>query len=145
MNVVLIINLCASLYLAGLIWTIQLVHYPGFNYISKKSFKDFHRMHTRGMGLIVAIPMIAELASSILLAIRFQSVFFYINLTLVILTWVCTGLLSVPKHRRLQHGKDKNVIKELILTNYSRTALWTIRSFLIVGYFLSMESSLLKQ
>jgi len=41
-----ILNLFSTLYLTGLIWTIQIVHYPLFSLVGKNEFIDYHSAHS---------------------------------------------------------------------------------------------------
>jgi len=139
MSVALLINFCACLYLTGLIWTIQIVHYPAFYHIGKKSFNQFIKMHTKRMGYIVSAPMLIELISSSYLAMDHKSIFFYANFAFVIFIWISTAFLSVPKHRILKSGKNKSTIAALVKTNWPRTVLWTCRSLSMFVYILNLE------
>ncbi len=115
----------------GLIWTIQLVHYPSFRFIDKENFLAFHRFHNQRISFIVVPVMITEIITSGLLwwndgYLSLNGIGFY----LVILIWVATGLLSVPNHAKLTKGKDDAVINALINTNWVRTVLWTVKALL---------------
>ena len=115
----------------GLIWYVQLVHYPGFYFIQSEGFGEFHRFHSRFTGIIVAPVMLTELGTSFYLFINdslfgYQAVGFY----LVVMIWLATALFSVPAHNKLSKGKDEEVIDRLVKTNWIRTGLWTAKAFL---------------
>ena len=121
--------------LVGVIWTIQLVHYPAFKYISSSRFVDFERMHTLKITLLVAPLMLMEAITVCLLL--YLSAFAMGNLLLaliVALIWIATFFVSVPCHRILAQGKDERVIQRLITTNWIRTFLWSTK--LVLLYFL---------
>ena len=121
-------NLAVSFALVGLIWTIQLVHYPSFTYVADDCFRQFERFHARAISFIVMPLMIIELILAIVLS--FLSMFNPLILTslcIVLLIWGSTFLLSVPCHNKLAHGKDLAVIKRLVLTNWIRTILWSAK------------------
>jgi hypothetical protein len=122
-----------SVALFGLIWTIQLVHYPAFMYIEKERFRAFAKMHTFKITLIVAPLMIAELFSAMyLMVINFFSILQATLLLIVILVWLATIFLSVPYHNTLAKGKNDQVIQRLIKTNWIRTVLWTAKLVLLI-------------
>lgn len=50
--------------LIGLIWTIQLVHYPLFSVVGDESFTEYAKGHASRITLIVAPLMLLELVSS---------------------------------------------------------------------------------
>ena len=113
----------------GLIWYIQLVHYPSFKYVDTNSFVEFHKHHTLKTGYIVMPVMFLELVSSGFLTwqdgwMSLNALGFY----LVILIWLSTFLLSVPKHNTLQQEKLNSLISDLIATNWYRTILWSVKS-----------------
>ncbi|MEO1655819.1 MAG: hypothetical protein AAFU64_19920, partial [Bacteroidota bacterium] len=54
-------NLVICGYLTGLIWVIQVLHYPSFAKFDPVHFSDFHPFHTQRISLIVALPMVVEL------------------------------------------------------------------------------------
>ncbi len=128
------INLFCTFFMTGLIWTIQLVHYPSFNLVSRASWKVFHHHHTHRIDKIVIPVMSAELASSGAL-FWFSEGYFNadaIGFYLVILIWVSTGLFSVPVHYKMSEINEKKWVNRLVNTNWIRTLLWTTKS--LIGY-----------
>lgn len=129
LNLIFLVNLASSLFMMGLIWTIQLLHYPSFQFVDENNFKDFHRFHNQKISFIVIPVMISELVTSGLLwwnegYLSLNGIGFY----LVLLIWVSTFLLSVPNHAKLSKGKDDVVITALVNTNWVRTMLWTVKA-----------------
>lgn len=138
---ILFSNLLVAGYLTGLIWVIQIVHYPSFVKSSPESFKAFHSFHTDRMSWIVAIPMVVELAlSGLLLWNRSLLVPSYkLNLFLFILTliiWGVTFLWAIPLHNRLGEGYSVALINQLVAMNWIRTIAWTMR-FGILSWLVS--------
>lgn len=133
LNIIFLINLTTSLFLAGLIWTIQLVHYPSFRFVSEENFKSFHVFHNQRISFIVVPVMITELITSGSLwwndgYLSLNGIGFY----LVCLIWLATAFLSVPNHTKLAKGKNDTVINSLVNTNWVRTVLWTVKALLAV-------------
>jgi len=137
-----LINACSSFFMAGLIWFVQVVHYPSFLNFGPSNFQYFHKKHITRTGLVVIPPMLIELASSAILT------FYYTDLPLinslgfglVLAVWLSTFLLQAPSHGKLQKNFDRTVIIKLIRTNWIRTILWSIKallSFYGCCYFLS--------
>lgn len=117
--------------MTGLIWYVQLVHYPSFLYIKEEHFQEFHGMHSRFTGLIVGPVMLTELGTSLFLFINdtwlgYQAIGFY----LVLMIWVSTAFLSVPSHSILSGGKKEKEIQKLVSTNWIRTVLWSAKALL---------------
>ena len=130
------INLIISWILVGLIWVIQVVHYPTFEFIDNANFLAFHQHHTTAISLIVMPLMIAEVGLGIYLVKQHPST--YIGpLILVALIWLSTFLIQVPIHNALGEGKDSFLIQKLVNTNWIRTIMWTIKAIWVSYLFYS--------
>src|SRR5918997_4751331 len=66
---VLLVHLAATLVMVGIIWFVQIVHYPLFGNVGTGGFSAYSEAHTRLTGFVVGPPMLAEAATSILLVI----------------------------------------------------------------------------
>src|SRR5690242_11744149 len=64
---VLLICLASTLFMTGLVWFVQVVHYPLFARVGTASFADYHHAHSRATTRVVLVPMALELASSLAL------------------------------------------------------------------------------
>jgi hypothetical protein len=125
--------------MTGLIWTIQILHYPTFKYISESQFQDFHNFHTKNITFIVLPVMAFELFTGIALAVLFpDSHLLWINLFCLLLIWIGTFFVSVPVHGLLAKGWNARAIERLILTNWVRTSLWSFRLFVLFYLFLTI-------
>ena len=140
MSIILLINFTCATYLAGLILTVQLVHYPSFIYIDPKIFRKFHKFHIKKISIAVMIPMIIELASSVALVYLSPITINIILLIMITFIWISTIALSVPRHNQLSSGKSPRLISELILTNWPRAILWPSRSIIL---FIILTNSIL--
>lgn len=145
MSSIFLINIFTALFAAGLIWTIQLVHYPSMRFVSKNEFESFHYFHQKRIS-IIAMPLMAiELISSIILLLQnFEnntSLIFKINFMIIILIWFSTFFMQVPLHQKLSKGKNDILIDKLVFTNWFRTVLWTLRSILmlfLLAFFMNL-------
>ncbi len=130
-------NLAATLYLAGLIWVIQVVHYPLMDRVPGAGFVAFHSEHARRISIVVVAPMLIELISAIaLLVIRPQGVSVALLIAgalLVGIVWLSTFTLQVPLHRRLSEGFDPAAHRALVRGNWIRTAAWTLRAVVAIA------------
>ena len=137
MSFIFIINLVISLIATGLIWTIQLVHYPSMKFIPEEKFTAYHNFHSQRISILAIPIMLIELFTSFGLLYQNGSAYnhiFTINLILVISIWISTFLIQVPMHNTLSSAKNTRVLNHLILSNLIRTILWTTRSLLMVSY-----------
>ena len=134
---VLAIHTLVSFALLGLIWLVQIVQYPGFAKVPTEGFVAYHHAHTRNIGFVVIPLMFTELVTAGLMVIEtyVSSSRAWIMLSLTLVIWFSTFLLQVPCHRRLSHGKDSAVIRRLILTNWVRTLIWSLKSLLLFLWY----------
>ncbi len=136
-STLLLINLVATWYLVGLIWTIQVVHYRQFDLVGQAHWLDYHRRHTSGISWVVAPAMLIELTSSVGLIVYrpagMSGTIAWGGAIAVGLIWISTAFLQVPIHNRLAKAFDAGACRSLTTGNWLRTILWTIRG-LAVGY-----------
>ena len=136
MSFVFLFNLVLSFIAVGLIWTIQLVHYPSMRYIPKDKFQEYHNFHSTKISILAMPLMFAELATSIMLWCQNLNnaiqTLFLINLIIVVLIWLSTFLIQVPLHNALSKEKNTEKLSKLISSNWIRTLLWSTRSFLMI-------------
>ena len=119
----------------GLIWLVQVVHYPAYGFIDPLKFAAYQRFHTRTITFIVAPVMTLELLSGAYLFCNGQIAFGSgWNLAGLAITWLVTLALSVPAHEKLGAGPDDRHIRSLIRGNWIRTLMWTARSANIFLY-----------
>lgn len=130
MNLAFVLCLVSAIYMCGVIWIIQLHHYPSFKRIAPEKFTQFHSRHTMAMGFVAGPAMVIELISAFWLLTHTADVFSITHLTFVALLWVSTFLISVPLHNQLAAAHDVKVIQKLIITNWPRTVLWTAKALL---------------
>lgn len=139
----LLLHAAATWALVGLIWTIQLVQYPGFAYVGGREFRTFHQHHSSRITWVVAPLMFLELATGLALLGNappsLSPVILWAGMTLVALNWACTAFVAVPLHRKLTTTSTK-AQRALVLTNWIRTAAWTARG---VGALLVLRNLLL--
>lgn len=137
MSLAFVLNLFSCIFMTGLIWTIQLVHYPSFEFIESKNAHRFTLFHQSKITLIVLPIMLTEFFSSIIWYYQSNNIFSLALLITLLLIWMSTFLLSVPIHSQLNHCFDKEIIKKLVLTNWPRTILWTLRTITLLYLVIS--------
>ena len=137
MDFALLLHFSTCLMMCGVIWIVQIVHYPTFFMIHELSFKDFQKFHMTSISYIVMPLMITELLTAIWLVINIKGVASLTNLSLLILTWLSTFLLSVPAHKKLELKRSDTSIFTLVRTNWPRTLLWSARTIALFIYILN--------
>ena len=66
-NTILLANVVSTLFLVGLIWMVQIVHYPLFDDVGEKNFASYQQRHQTNITYIVGPTMLIELVTAILL------------------------------------------------------------------------------
>jgi hypothetical protein len=132
----LLVNLAATLFMTGLIWFVQVVHYPLFAAVGRDAFAAYHAAHSRRTTAVVMPVMVAEALTALLLAWRpppgVPAAAGLAGLALVAVVWASTGLAQVPCHTRLGAGFDAATIRVLVSGNRVRTAAWSARAALLL-------------
>jgi hypothetical protein len=122
----LILHAFSTYSLCGLIWFVQLVHYPLFGGVPADAFPAYEAAHVERTGWVVAPLMIAELITGLLLFNTMR-----IALALIVAIWVSTFFVQVPLHNQLAAAFDAGVHRNLTTTNWLRTIAWTARAVLV--------------
>ncbi len=133
MSLLFICHFAVTWALVGLIWTVQLVHYPLFAQVGSESFRRFHQRHTTQITWIVAPLMFIELSTMVWLLTNGASGWWLVG-SLVPLAgnWLSTWRIQVPIHTKLEAGFDVGVHQRLVATNWFRTVAWTSRGLLLL-------------
>jgi uncharacterized protein (DUF2237 family) len=135
---VLLANLAVTLCLVGLIWTIQIVHYPLFAHVGIAEFSRYHALHSSLITLLVGPLMLAEVGLTLGWITEPGDVPRWLPwacAALVAVAWLSTALLSVPIHGALGAASPEErpaLIARLVLTNWPRTLAWTARAALLL-------------
>ena len=132
----LLAHVAATWTMVGLIWFVQIVHYPLFAQVGVNFFPEYETAHNRLTTWVVGPPMLVEAATALVLllskpeGIPLSQVWFGVLLLLVI--WVSTALLQVPQHEILTRGFDPEAYRFLVTSNRVRTVAWTLRGVLVL-------------
>jgi hypothetical protein len=133
----LLIHAGATLAMVGLIWFVQVVHYPLFDFAAERRFTRFAAEHQRRTSLVVVPLMIAEAGTALALLVAPPLGLgrgpLWLGLVLLAVIWLSTAFLQVPLHRRLSRSRDGIAIRRLVASNWLRTTAWTARGVLALA------------
>ena len=140
MSVLLLVaQAIATWYMVGVIWMVQLIHYPLMARVGRDHFVEYERLHTAGMGFVVIPAMLVELFTAVVW-VRFASerdaIWCWCGLGLVALIWLSTFLVQVPLHEQLSQAFDPTAHHRLVVSNWVRTVAWTVRG-VMMAYMLT--------
>jgi hypothetical protein len=128
---ILITHAMATFVMVGVIWIVQLVHYPLMSFVDESRFSEFEQMHRAKIFWIVAPAMLIEGITGLWLAISVprggRRVLARIGLLLMGVIWLSTALIQIPLHDALQTQFLQSDLDRLVATNWLRTIAWSLR------------------
>ena len=141
---VLIVNVVATLFMVGLIWMVQIVHYPLFDDVGEQNYLSYQQRHQSNITYVVGPVMLIELITAMMLLwYPVQGVgkpLIYCGIGLVVLIWLSTAFIQVPCHEKLVKGFDPTAYKWLVNSNWIRTIAWTARGGLVTWMLIGILS-----
>jgi hypothetical protein len=128
LSVLLLVHAAATMAMCGLVWFVQIVHYPLFGRVGVSCFPEYEARHTRLTSFVVVPFMLVEVSSAVgLLILLPNRTLSWVGMAFLLLVWASTFLLQVPQHRRLARGYDEAAQRRLVRTNWIRTFGWSVR------------------
>ena len=133
----LLVHAAATLFMTGVIWFVQLVHYPLFAVVGEGEAAAYHRAHGRRTSRVVGPPMLVELATAVALVLTppggVGRAWTWSALALLGVIWLSTAALQVPAHTRLDAGRDPVTERRLVAGNWIRTVAWSARAVIALA------------
>lgn len=125
---ILLLHAAATWFMAGVIWFVQVVHYPLMARVGPDGWCDYERRHMRRTTWVVAPVMLIEAATAVLILLASpRAALPWAGVGLLIAVWVSTFAVQVPLHARLERGFDVAIHRRLVRSNWLRTLAWTAR------------------
>jgi len=128
-DALLIAHATSAFVLVGLIWTVQVVHYPLMALVGPERFVAYEAMHAPRMAAVVMLPWTVQGFTTLgLLLARPERVASWSVAAAAVTAAtpvLATIAWSVPAHARLAGGFDATVHARLVRTNWIRTWSWT--------------------
>ncbi len=138
---VLVVSAVAAWAMVGLIWTIQIVHYPMLATYSALAPAMAAMDHQKRISWVVGPLMAAEGVTALVLLFDRPATMSGLS------AWAAAGLLGVallstvmvqvPLHTRLAEHHDADTAHRLIVSNWVRTVAWTARGMVLAGVLAS--------
>ena len=135
MKIVLFTQVFATVFMVGLIWFVQIVHYPLYANVGREQFPEYEALHNRLTTWVVGPAMLLEMVSAVALlryAPNGSTSLAWPGLGLLIVIWISTATLSVPAHDALKAGFSAGTWQKLVSTNWIRTAAWSARGVIVM-------------
>ncbi len=134
---VVVAHLVSTVFLAGMIWTIQIVHYPLFALVGPERFPAYEAAHSTRITGVIALPWAVQGLTTLALLLAppegLPRPLIWAAAVLAALPVVVTVVASVPAHSVLGDGFDAAAHARLVTTNWLRTAAWTGHAGVAIG------------
>ena len=127
-----ILALLLSCVLTGLIWFVQIVHYPLFHQVPSEVFFLYEALHQKRTGWVVIPLMLTELILTVCLILYYPPTLFNLGqAVMTVFIWLSTIFIQSPIHQLLAKKKSDTKINWLVQSNWLRTISWTLRGFFL--------------
>jgi hypothetical protein len=141
-----IVTLALSLYMSGMIWSMQILEYPLFALVGPEEFPAYHRRHNRGLPLLVILPSLAAFASAVVVIFtRPSRLPLWASLVIAVLDLciiIATVVLEAPLHAQLdREGSQAPLIRQLVQGNWIRMVLWTANALFLLVWTAQLNST----
>ncbi len=137
MAITVAVHAAATLLLTGVIWTIQIVHYPLFASVGESSFPAYEAAHSARITWVIVAPWALQGATTLVLLFATPDGvprwMVWAAAILAAIPVLVTVVYSVPAHTVLGAGFDADAHRRLVNTNWFRTAAWTTHSALAMS------------
>ena len=124
-------HVAATLIMVGVIWFVQIVHYPLFNQVGEATFNLYEMHHARLTTYVVAPAMLIEMATGLWLLwqrpVAILPVQVWLGMGCLATIWLSTFFVQVPQHDLLAQGFDPLIHPKLVTSNWLRTIAWSAR------------------
>ena len=136
MKLVFLANVLSTLAMVGVIWIVQVVHYPLFAGVGGAGWAAYEAGHQSRITLVVGPLMLIELVTAVWLVLERPAALpagaVVLGAALVGLIWASTAFVQVPLHNALGGTFDADAHARLVATNWVRTVAWTARGGLVL-------------
>jgi hypothetical protein len=136
-HAVLLFALLVQVYNLGTIWFCQLAVYPLFAKVGAADYAGYHRFYTTHIMFQVIIPgflsFFLPVAVFVWLPATVPGWLAVANIAMGLIGLAVTVGLAIPRHNKLDHGKNDQLIVELIRYNWPRTASISVSAALTLA------------
>jgi hypothetical protein len=126
----------------GVIWIMQIVHYPLMRFVSGEQFARFETAHRVRISWVVGPLMLIE--GVCVLAFLFAPPaglpwwLPWVGAGVETVAIGTTAFVSAPLHERLNANFDQATLNRLIATNWIRTIAWTCRAAVAIAMLVAV-------
>lgn len=133
-EIILILHTFTASFMMGVVWLVQVIHYPLYYRYDKENFVGTIRQHLLRISIVTVPVMVLEMITGIWLVFNPPLgwvIIMRLLLVLLLINWISTLSVQAKCHIKLLKGYDERTIRFLVLSNWIRTFSWTLRSILL--------------
>lgn len=135
-TVVVAAHTVSTCMMVGIIWFVQIVHYPLFAAVGSDAFPAYQAANLRLTTWVVLPTMAVEMATAVLLIAGavpgIDPRFNWTAAGFLAIAWLSTFLIQVPLHEQITLQWNADVGERLVLSNWIRTVAWSARGIIAV-------------
>lgn len=133
-HLLFLLHVGSTLYMMGLIWFVQVVHYPLHAHVGSEHLSNYQKLHMKWTSLVVGPPMLIEMGTAMLFLIAppldLPFWCFGVGMAFLVVIWGSTARFQMPYHNQLLTKFDEDIQQKLVKSNWIRTIFWTLRGLL---------------
>ena len=132
----------ASVGMFGVIWMVQIVHYPLMRFVSGEQFARFETAHrvriSWVVGPLMAVEGVCVLAFLVVPPAGLPWWLPWVGAGVEAVAIGTTVFVSAPLHEKLNAHFDPATLNRLVATNWIRTIAWTCRAALAIAMLVAV-------
>ncbi len=135
-DVFFLVQVFCTFAMTGIIWFVQIVHYPLMRKVGKGRFSRYAQMHLVLTAFVVGPLMILE-AAAVVFSVLYSTPWItdesaMLGAILLLVIWIATFALHLPQHRKLMQEFEARAYRRMLFGNWVRCYAWSFRSILLV-------------
>ena len=138
MRLLLPVHAAATFMMTGIVWFVQVDHYPLMARIGPEEFPAWEQAHRVISTWLMGPIMVVEAATAAALLRRRPAsaprALLWVGAALVVVVWASTAFIQLPLHAALSRAFDPALHARLVATNWIRTVGWSLRALLVLVF-----------
>ena len=126
------LGLAGTLYMTGVVWFAQLVHYPLLDRGNAEDYLAFAVAYQRRTLWVVVPGLSCEILGTLGLLWYWPSLQAWTGLGVLLAIWTVTCAVLIPEHLLLKQRYSSEDHRVLVRYNLPRSLLWTLRSAVMI-------------
>ncbi len=135
-DVFFLVQIFCTFAMTGIIWFVQIVHYPLMRKVGKGRFVRYAQMHLVLTAFVVAPLMLLE-AASVVFGLLHATPWITdgaarLGAILLLIIWISTFAIHLPQQRKLEQEFEAVAYRRMLFGNWIRCYAWSFRSIVLV-------------